>query len=143
MRRMIRKDRRARRPFGKAFTVLCGGRAMKRTSLPLPRREFIALIGGAAAWPLAAHAQQAAMPVIGFVNPTSAQSWARPLSAFLKGLSETGYVEGRNVAIEYRWAEGRYDRLPAMVADLVRRPGSVVAAATTPAAVSAKATNQT
>src|SRR5262245_51308327 len=94
------------------------------------RREFIALLGGGglllAAKVKRARAQQPAMPVIGFVNPTSAQSFARPLSAFLKGLGETGYVEGRNVAIEYRWAENRNDRLPALVADLVRRESTAI-----------------
>jgi putative ABC transport system substrate-binding protein len=108
------------------------------------RREFITLLGGAATLPLAARAQQPAKPVIGFVHPGSAQSFARPLSAFLKGLGATGYVEGRNVAIEYRWAGDRSDQLPAMVDDLVRRQVSVLAVlGSTPAALAAKAASTT
>jgi putative tryptophan/tyrosine transport system substrate-binding protein len=108
------------------------------------RRDFIKVIAGSAvAWPLAAHAQQPALPVVGFVNAASAQNYSRQLAAFLKGLGETGYVDGRNVTIEYRWAEGRSDRLPAMVADLVRRKVAVIAATTTPALLAAKAATTT
>jgi putative tryptophan/tyrosine transport system substrate-binding protein len=108
------------------------------------RREFIALFGGSAiAWPLAVRAQQPAMPAIGFINSASPQGYGRPLSAFAKGLGESGYIEGHNVAILYRWAEGRIDRLPTMAADLVHSQVAVIAATTTAAALAAKAATTT
>jgi putative tryptophan/tyrosine transport system substrate-binding protein len=107
------------------------------------RREFITLVGGAAVWPRAARAQQPAKPVIGFLNAASAKGYARPLAGFLMGLDETGYVDGRNVAIEYRWAEGQNDRLAMMVADLVQMQVAVIAATSSAAVLAAKAATMT
>jgi putative ABC transport system substrate-binding protein len=103
------------------------------------RRQFIAGLGSAAAWPVVARAQQPAMPVIGYAGVGSADAYAGYVAAFRKGLGETGYVEGQNVAVEYQWLEGRFDRLPAVMADLVRRRVAVIATpGSTAASIAAK-----
>src|SRR5262249_4085815 len=127
------------------------GRVMIRPSSPITmllsrhtrRREFITLLGGAAAWPLTARAQQAAVPIVGFVTGRSTGASARPAAAFRKGLQQTGYVEGQNVMVEYHLLEGQYDRVPAVMADFVRRRVAVIATSFTAAALAAKAATTT
>src|SRR4051794_937772 len=103
------------------------------------RREFISLVGGAAAWPLATRAQQAAMPVVGFLGSDSPELYADRLRAFRQGLKEAGFVDSQNVIIDFRWANNQYDSVPVLAADLVRRQVEVIAALSVPVALAAKA----
>jgi putative tryptophan/tyrosine transport system substrate-binding protein len=114
-------------------------------SVIIGRRELIATLSGSAiAWSLAAHGQQPALPVVGFINGRTADDSARQGAAFRKGLVEAGYVEGQNVTVEYHWLDGRYDSLPSLIADLVRRRVAVIATpGATPAALAAKAATTT
>jgi putative tryptophan/tyrosine transport system substrate-binding protein len=108
------------------------------------RREFIKVMSGSAvAWPLSVRAQQSAVPVVGFISAARAQGYERQVGAFLTGLAEVGFVDGQNVTVEYRWADGQNDRLPNMAADLVRRQVRLIAAVSTPAALAAKAASKT
>ena len=133
------QDRQGARPHHPGNAV-----GHRRRGDPMKRREFIAGLGSAAAWPVVARAQQPAMPVIGFLSAQSAEvDYKNVTVPFLQGLKETGYVEGQNVAVEYRYAENQFDRLPALAADLVRRRVAVIVAGGTAAALAAKAATTT
>src|SRR5215467_1644913 len=112
-------------------------------AIHIGRRELVVALGGAVAWPLAVRAQQAVMPVIGFLSSSALADRARYLPAFRQGVRETGYVEGQNVVIEYRWAQDQYDRLPDLAADLVRRQVTVIATHDTSSSIVAKAATTT
>src|SRR5260370_32027778 len=117
--------------------------ALPNLMASMRRRNFLGVLGGAAAWPLPTRAQQTALPVVGLLGGTSSASSATPLASFREGLRDAGYIEGQNVVIEAQWAEGQYDRLPLLAAELVRRPAAIIVASNLPSVFAAKAATST